>query len=96
MRLLLQSSDLLDSVIEDHPDLTNSELDYIVICYKDLVGDISDSKYGGGHTKKEYDGSYGHGEAFANAFAALSRGDKIIELDFPEITKYIKRITGKE
>ena len=77
-------------------NLTNSELDYIVICYKDLVGDISGSKYGGGHTKKEYNGSYGHGEAFANAFAALARGDKIIELDFPEITKYIKGITGKE
>ena len=42
-----------------------------------------------------YKKEFGHGEAFANTFAALSRGDKIIELDFPEITKYIKSITGR-
>lgn len=46
------------------------------------------SEYKTGHIFK-------HGEAFANTFAALSRGDKIIELDFPEITKYIKSITGR-
>ena len=61
-------------------------------CYKDIAGDISDLKYGGGHTKKEYNESYGHGEAFAQTFSAYIRRDQIFKLEFPKQWEYIENM----
>lgn len=81
-------------------DKTYRDLDmrehYIILQYKDIIGSITNTRYGGGHTKREYHNSWGNGEAYANAVAAWKRKDSVLKVDFPEIWKYIEsRMKGK-
>ena len=69
--------------------------DYIVLQYMDSIGSITKARLGGGHTKKEYENSYGNGEHFANAVAMWKRGDTVFKLDFPDTWDYINNVMKK-
>ena len=69
----------------------DTEKRYILTMYKDTVGSITKARYGAGHSRKEYERSFGNGEAYANAVAAWLRKDIVFKVDFPDIWNYIDR-----
>ena len=69
----------------------DTEKRYILAMYKDTVGSITKARYGAGHSRKEYERSFGNGEAYANAVAAWLRKDIVFQVDFPDIWNYIDR-----
>ena len=60
--------------------------------YQDVVGSASKGKYGGGHSKSDYNKEYGHEEAFAQAFSAFIRKDQVFKLEFPKQCEYIENM----